>query len=185
MSSINWSDMIKDAEASGATTYSPLPNGDYDFKVVEAESKVSGSGKQMFKIKAAVQGGPHHGRFVWDNLVISPESPGALGYFFKKMKALGLGAEYFQSNPSNEQIVSALRDRTFRAKVGVRTWNGNEQNEIKDYLPAVSAPSAPQQAAPAPQQYAAPAPAPAPQQAAPAPAPQQGFPAAAPPQPPF
>ena len=185
MANLNWGDLVKDASAGG--NFEPLPDNDYDFKVVEASTTTTQTGKTMFKLKAEVQTGPYAKRLIWDNLVVSPDSPNALGFFFGKMKALGLGAEFFATSPSNAQIEAALLNRTFRGTVGSRVYNGENRNELKRYSPsqnagpafAPPAAAAPQiakdapapapapQAAPAPQ--TAPAPAPAPQ-AAPAPA---------------
>lgn len=160
MSSLNWSDLIK--EAGETASYEPLPDGDYDFKVLESTATTSQSGKTMFKIKVEVQAGPHAKRIMWDNLVISPESQGALGMFFAKMASLGLNREFFGTNPSNAQIEQALVGRTFRAQVGSRIWQGQKRNEMKKYYPLpVAAPAA----SPAPA-AAAPAPAPAPAPAA-------------------
>ena len=164
MSTLNWGDLVKDAGETAS--YEPLPDGDYDLTVLEATAKVSQSGKTMFAIKAQVTTGAHAKRLIWDNLVVTPDNSAALGMFFRKMGALGLGREFFSSNPSNAQIEAALKGRSFRAQVGSRTWQGNKKNEIKMYYvaTAAAATAAPAAAAPAP----APAPAPA---AAPAAAP--------------
>ena len=55
MSTLNWSDLIK--EAAETTVYEPLPDGDYDLKVLEVTAKITQSGKPMFSVKAEVQGG--------------------------------------------------------------------------------------------------------------------------------
>lgn len=171
MSSINWTDLVK--EAGETASYEPLPDGDYELKVIESKATVSQSGKTMFKITTEVQSGPHAKRRVWDNLVISPENNKALGMFFMKMGVLGLNKEYFSSNPSNAQIEAALLHRTFRGSIGTRTYNGNRSNEVKNYYPvqavASEAFSAAASAAPAaaPAYAAAPAPAPAPAPASP------------------
>jgi hypothetical protein len=149
MSSLNWGDLVKDAGDVGS--YEPLPDGDYDLKVVEAVAKTAQSGKTMFSVKAQVQNGPHAKRLVWDNLVVTPDSPGALGMFFRKMAALGLNREYFNQNPTNAQIEAAMQNREFRAQVGSRVWNGSKKNEIKMYYVAsATAAPAPVGAAPAP-----------------------------------
>ena len=164
MSTLNWGDLVKDAGESAS--YEPLPDGDYDLTIVEATAKVSQSGKTMFAVKAQVTTGAHAKRLIWDNLVVTPDNSAALGMFFRKMGALGLGREFFASNPSNAQIEAALKGRSFRAQVGSRTWQGNKKNEIKMYYAAAAAAaSAAPAAAPAP----APAPAAAPVAAAPAP----------------
>lgn len=167
MSTLNWGDLVKDA-GEVSTGYDPLPDGDYDLLVVEATAKVSQSGKTMFAVKAQVQNGAHAKRLVWDNLVVTPDNNAALGMFFRKMYALGLGREFFATNPSNAQIEQAIRGRSFRAQVTSRTWQGQKKNEIKQYYPSATTPGAATAAAPAPAPAPAPAAAPAP---APAPAP--------------
>ena len=169
MSSLNWGDLVRDAKDASGGDYSPLPDGDYELKVLEATTKTSQSGKTMFAIKAEVQVGPYAKRLVWDNLVISPENKNALAIFFSKMRALGLGDDFFATNPGNAQIEQALTGRPFRATIGSRVWNGDTRNEFKKYFPYASSPvaGAPVAGAPAPAPVAAPAPAPA---AAPAPA---------------
>lgn len=183
MTSSSWADLIKDASASGAS-FEPLPDGIYDLKVVEASTATTAKGKTMYKVKAEVQTGPHARRLLWDNLVVSPESPNAMAFFFRKLKAIGLGHEFFATEPTDAAIVAALSGRQFRGKVGSRTYNEKTSNEIQEYLPAtqgglpagavapgVPAPAAPAQAPAAPPAAAPAAPAPAPQ-AAPQPFPQ-------------
>jgi len=134
MSTLNWGDLVKDAGETAGGNYEPLPDGDYDLKVIEATATTSQSGKTMFKITTEVQTGAHAKRRVWDNLVISPENSNALGIFFSKMAALGLPREFFtNNNPTNAQIESMLVGRPFRAQIGSRTWNGSKRNEIKRY----------------------------------------------------
>lgn len=183
MASTNWGEVIQEAEASGgAVSYDRLPDGDYDLIVTKAETKQTQAGKTMYKIESTVNGGQHNGRKVWDNLVVSPESGRAMSFFFQKMAALGLGMEYFKTNPSDDAITGALVNRQFRAKLKQASYGDGNSNEIdRYYAPRTGgqAPGAPAPAqgapAPAPQQgYGAPAPAPQQyQQAPPAPAPQQ------------
>lgn len=186
MSNVNWADVIEEAKTGGGS-FEPIPDGDYDFVVTNATAGQTQNGKPMYTLELTVQGGPSNSRKVWDRLIVSSDNGRAMGFFFRKMKALGLPLEFFQGSPSDDQIVQALRDRAVRAKVGQSTYQGKTGNEIKEYYPAITAPgfapSAPQ-AAPA---YAAPVPAPqafaAPPVAAPA-APQYAAPAQAAPLPP-
>ena len=97
MSTLNWSDLIKNAGESAS--YEPLPDGDYDLVVVEAVAKVAQSGKTMFSLKAQVESGAFAKRLVWDNLTVSPDNATALGIFFRKMGALGLTREFFDRQP--------------------------------------------------------------------------------------
>ena len=177
MSSLNWGELISEAAEAGGGSYDPLPDGEYEFKVIEASATTTQTGKPMFKVTAEVQTGAHAKRRVWDNLVISSENKTALSIFFNKMKALGLTEDYFRQNPPGDQVASAMLNRTFRGQVGSRVWNGDTRNELKRYAPVASAgipASAPVAAAAAP----APAPAPAPAAAAPAPAPAPAAPPA-------
>lgn len=169
MSTLNWSELIKEAADSGSVSLEALPDGDYELKVLESEAKQSQSGKTMFAIKCQVQGGASANRLVWDNLVVSPDNAAALGIFFRKMNALGLTQEaFFDKNPTNPQIEQAMVGRTFRGQIGSRVYNGQKRNEIKNYY-ASSAAAAPVQAAAPPAAAPAPAPAPAPSSAPAAP----------------
>ena len=141
MSTLNWGDLIKEA-GDTAGGFDPLPDGDYDLQIVEATAAVSQSGKTMFKVKAQVQTGAHAKRLVWDNLVVSTDNPTALGIFFRKMNALGLGREFFATSPTNAQIEAAMKSKFFRAQVGSRTWQGQKKNEIKAYYTVANAASA-------------------------------------------
>jgi hypothetical protein len=173
MSSLNWADLVKDA-GEGSGSYEPLPDGDYDLKIVEAPAKTTSTGKTMFAVKAQVQSGPHANRLIWDNITISPENKNALAIFFSKMVALGIPREFFTTNnPSNAQIEATLQGRTFRAQIASEVYQGSRKNKINRYYvttPGVTA--APVAAAPVADAFVAPpvaafVPAPAP---APAPA---------------
>jgi hypothetical protein len=169
MTTVNFAELLKQAgTAATSNNYAPLPDGDYDLKVIEAQATTTSTGKLMFKVTNEVQGGPHDKRRVWDQLVISPDNPKAMNMFFMKATAMGLPTSYFEVNPSPAQVEQALLGRTFRGTLGTRSYNGNQSNEIKRYYastaPAVSATPAatPFATAPAPSPAAAPAPAPAP-----------------------
>lgn len=174
MSTINWADLVKQAGTTATTNYEPLPDGDYELKVIQVATTTTQTGKTMFKITNEVQGGPFAKRRVWDQLVVTTDNPKAMNMFFMKVTSMGLTTAFFDANPTNAQIEQALTGRTFRATLGKRTYNGTESNEIKRYY-AVTAPAAAAAAAapttagaavppppPAPSTAAAPAPSPAP-----------------------
>ena len=73
MTSVNWSDLIKEA-GDTTTNFEPMPDGDYELKVIDAKGTTTQNGKTMFKITTEVQGGPYAKRRVWDNLVVSTEN---------------------------------------------------------------------------------------------------------------
>lgn len=143
MSTINWADLVKQAgDAGGSTSYEPLPDGDYELKVIQAEATMTKTGKVMFKVTNEVQGGPYAKRRVWDQLVVTDDNPKAMNMFFMKASAMGLGRTFWDANPSNAQVEQALNGRTFRATLGKRSYNGTESNEIKRYFPAQAAAAA-------------------------------------------
>lgn len=184
MTSTNWLDLLNEAKQNGGSQdFGPIPGGEYHLKVLEAETRQTQNGKTKYTIKAQVQAGPHAGRLVWDDLIVSPESAGAMGFFFRKMAALGLGKEFFATGPSDDQITGGLKDREFLGKVIVDNYGGKDRNKIDGYKPLAAAnaggfiPPSPQQASAAPVPQAAPQAAPQAPVAAPAP---QAAPQAAP-----
>lgn len=208
---ISWDELLEEAGDDAATMFEPIPAGDYDVEVVEApHRKTKGSpAKDSWNVQFKIIGGAYNNRRVFDQLTISPESKGALRYFFGNMGALGLTQDFWKSKPTNEQVSSALKGRTTRIKVKHETYQGEIKERVEKYLrpaggvspqasagatpppaaatppppPAAAAPAAPPQAAPAPPP---PPPAPEPvaeQPAAPAPAPAPAAPATPPPPP--
>jgi Protein of unknown function (DUF669) len=178
MTTLNWGQLIQDS--GGA--FEPLPNGDYDAQVTRPEATTSSTGKPMFKVTFKIITGAFAGRTVPNQFVVSAENPNAMAMFFTHMKNLGLDKDFFNANPTNEQVAAALDGRVALITLGQRVWQGTNRNEVKAVKPArVAAPAAagvpqvPQAAPPAPPQVyiptvAAPA-APAPvAPAAPAPA---------------
>lgn len=184
MTSTNWLDLLNEAKQNGGPQdFGPIPAGEYQLKVLEAETRQTQTQKTKYTIKAQVQNGAHAGRLVWDDLIVSPESAAAMGFFFRKMKALGLDERFFATAPTDDQITGALKDREFLGKVIIDNYGGKDRNKIDGYKPLAAAnaggfiPPAPQAASVAP---AAPQAAPAAPVAAPAPAAPQAAPAPAP-----
>jgi Protein of unknown function (DUF669) len=116
-------------EAGGAAE--PLPAGNYEVVVRKVEQKMSANQKLMFAVTLRVEEGPHKGRRLWQNVVVSPENPQAMAMFFVNMKAFGLGKEFFAPNPSPDFVCAAMIDRRLNVDVGTRVWQGDVRNEIK------------------------------------------------------
>lgn len=183
MTTVNWQELINNA---GGGSFEPLPIGDYDVVVAEANVATSSNGKLMFKTKLQVIAGPYASRLIFNQFVVSPESPGALGFFFQHMAVLGLDASFFASNPAPEQVAAALLNRPCKVTIKHGTYQGQPSMDVDKVLPPTPGLSA-GAAQPQSQPTMAPAPgAPAPQpQMQPQPAPQPGaFPAPAPMAPP-
>lgn len=154
----------------------PIPVGEYDFVVVSSEAKKTQNGKDMFRVQCKVESGPHVGRSVWNNFTISPESDGAMQWFFSDMRNLGLGQDFWRRNPGVDQVAEALVNRRFRGTVKITEYQGQERNEIE----RIKAPRSQGGADVPPPPIAAAAPAPPPPPPPPAPAPVPAAPPAAP-----
>lgn len=158
MSTLDWGALTAAADDAG---FSAIPANEYDLVVATAEvartnANNEGGAKDQIKVKFKVENGPHAGKAVFTNFVLSPENPNALGFFFRHMAALGLTREYFQGNPPLTQVAAALVGRRCRGKVSIRLWNEEERNQIDKILPPIGAatgpiPAAPGSAPPVPQ----------------------------------
>lgn len=186
MQSRNWSELMETAKKSGGGD--PLPDGDYTVQCVEAKIEISKTSppKPMIKCRCKAVGGPYDGRTVWNQFVISEGNPTALEIFFRHMACFGLTAEWFNTDPTEEQVAEALVGRTAIFTLGTRDYNGRKTNNVKQVKVAstgvvasapVVTPPIPQPAAagavpPAPPAAPVPVPPPVPAPApAPAPAP--------------
>jgi hypothetical protein len=132
MSTMRWDEWLKASDESG---FSAVPAGEYDLYISTAEAVQSSSGKDMIKMTFVIESGPHEGSKIFSNMVISPESPAALGFLIRKLAALGIDREYLSANPSLEQVASQLENRRCTAKVIVREWNGSDRNDVDALKP--------------------------------------------------
>lgn len=129
-----WDQLVEDAGDAGKS-FEPLNDGDYDFVITESSHRVSQTGKDGYNITAKVEAGPYKGRIVYNTFYISPDSPAALGIFFRQMAVLGLDAAFFKTNPTNEQITAALTNKHFRGSVTTSEYQGKKRNEIRQVNP--------------------------------------------------
>jgi hypothetical protein len=133
MSVLKWSEWLAASDEAG---FSAIPAGDYDMYIESAEAtQAQSSGKDMVKLVARVEAGPHEGAKIFSNLVVSPENPTALSFLIRKLAALGLDREYLAKNPSLEKIASDLEHRRFQGKVTVRQWNEQDRNDLDSFRP--------------------------------------------------
>jgi hypothetical protein len=132
MAEIPWDELM---DAASTSDFAPIPQSDYDVKIIETEATKSSTDKPMWKITTAVLNGPHEGRKVWTQTTLSVDNPDALAVFFRQMAAVGLTKEFFATKPSNQEIADALLGRQFRAKVTIREWQGTARNNIKNWNP--------------------------------------------------
>lgn len=135
MSTIDWANLQQQAAAASMA----LPAGDYNLTVVQCTATQSKGGKPMFKTKFQVEDGPSQGRSVTNNFNLTTDNPVALRIFFRQMNALGLDSNFFAQNPTVEQIAAMMVGRRARVTLGVRKWQGEDQNEISAIAPALGA----------------------------------------------
>lgn len=144
MSEIDWAALRK--QADDATK--PVPADWYELVVEKAEHKKAGTGADMITVQFKVDAGAQQGKTIFTNLVFSPDKAFALNIFFKNLEALGIGPDFFaqlqQSGASVESslatVASTLVGRRANAEVGVRTWQGQERNEIKNMTAPTTGP---------------------------------------------
>lgn len=117
MPAANWKDLMNKAE-EGAKDFAILDEGMYAF-VVKEPAKVgeTGKGNPKFTINPSVESGPRANARVFHDFIVS-ESPFAMkNFFFGDLAILGLGVEFFNQNPTEQQIAQALQGRRFVAEV--------------------------------------------------------------------
>lgn len=161
MVGVSWGELLKEAGDS-VNTFDPIPDGDYELKIIKAEAGTTNNQKPKITLTTQVTTGAYANRRIWDDLVISADSPKAMGFFFRKMKALGLNQDYFKSEPSMEQVASVLDGRTFRGRIYTDTSYGNPKNRIQTYSASGAQSSGATQPIPAPSTPPAPVPGPTP-----------------------
>lgn len=128
---MDWSSQVK--SSNDAST--PLPASQYLVEVNRASHALSSNSKLMFKIRFKVLVGPHAGRTVFTNLVVSPDSPGAMKWFFRKMSVLGATQEFFATNPTEDAVVAKISGARAQIQVDQRTWGEEIQNDVSKIDP--------------------------------------------------
>lgn len=162
----NFSDLLKTVE--NTTGFNALPANEYDVEIVSSEARKTGSGKSKIAVRYRVLSGPHQGRNVFNDHVLSPGNPNAMVIFFRHMNAYGLSNDFFAANPPLDAVAKELMGKKIRVRLGIRTWNDVERNSILAITPLTD-----RGAAPLPSAYgSAPVPTPRPASAMPPPLPQ-------------
>ena len=54
--------------------FAPIPDGEYQVRVVDIETDMTKSGDEMWKLRLQVESGEHDGRLLFDNVVFSPKA---------------------------------------------------------------------------------------------------------------
>jgi hypothetical protein len=159
---INAADLPEDTGGD----YSPLPPGEYQTTIKDAELKATNDGTgQYIKLRLDVTGPTHAGRVVFSNINIRNKSSAAEGIGRAQlgaiMKAIGLATLQDTDQLIGGQLTVKLAIREARTdeKTG-KTYEAS--NEVKAYkpiegaMPSAAAPAMPKPAAAAPAKAAPP-----------------------------
>lgn len=151
MGTVNYSQLMESAEEP--ESFAPLPPGVYDVRVESVEVKQTKTGKVMFAQTLVVTSGEYAKRWLWNNMVVSPESPKAMGFFFRDMALLGATKEFFSTDPDEPAVAAKIIGAEAKVRVDLQK-NDPTRNEVKGFAPAgqaaVASASAPASAPAAP-----------------------------------
>lgn len=134
---MNWNDLLKIADEAGFT---PLPVGEYHVVVDKALAKQAQTGKDMINVTFRVLTGPQQDKTCLNNFVLSPESPNAVGFFFRHMAALGIPMEFFTTNPPMANVAAALVGRQCLIEITHREFGGQVRDNVDKIKPVTGAP---------------------------------------------
>lgn len=125
-----YGDLLKRRQDAGLEMF---PVGTYDVRVADAEKPQRGG--HGFIVQFEVINGPLAGRKFKNWMTLSDTVienwPGLVAVWFKEMAALGLGDAFFETEPSDEQTIAALKGRTATAQVG-RRKNKKSDEDVED-----------------------------------------------------
>ena len=127
-------------EAAKPDTFEPIPAGDYQVMVENAEIVTTKSltGK-MLKLTLQVCGGQYDGRLVWDQLLLQHESEKAVNLGRQRLAKLIVAANV-PGNDTQELIGKMVMAHVV---IGKGTEKYGPNNEVKGYAALGAAPAAP------------------------------------------
>jgi hypothetical protein len=144
----NFKDLLAQAKTA---SFEALPIGNYDIEVSEATAVTSSTNKPMIKVKAKVTTGPYTKRTVMTQFVLSTDNAIALNIFFRNLRAFGLTDEWLTALGGAQDltpIAQALVGRRAVFELGIREWQGENRNEVKNVKPPSGVAAAPPQGLP-------------------------------------
>jgi hypothetical protein len=138
--------------------FDPIPKGTYLAHIIESKDDTSKNDDLVLKITWMILEGEHEGRKVFDQIMLTG-SDKAVAFGNRKLKTIAVASGH--PNPNFIEDSEELHGLPCQIVVGVRTWEGAERNEVKDYKPASSKQPAaqPSPAAPPPPPQGPPPPA--------------------------
>lgn len=144
MGTVNYAQLMESAEEP--ESFAPVPVGIYDVRVESVEVKLTKTGKVMYAQTLVITSGEYAKRKLWNNMVVSPESPKAMGFFFRDMALLGASKEFFQTDPDESEVAAKIIGADVKARVGLQK-NDPTRNDVLGFVPASAPTGAPAAAA--------------------------------------
>lgn len=125
-----------------------LPPGEYVVAIANCEGKSWPSGDQYVSVTYKVQEGPSTGRTCFDSLSLWDSEPKFRDMAYSKLKSIRKAVGL---NPNVSGTTEELLGKVLTVKVGVRSKDGKDYQNVNGYKPASSSSaSVPPQAAPQP-----------------------------------
>lgn len=133
MADFNYQALVQQAKDSGAaTSYDPLPEGEYNFVVEKAEAAQSKKGDPQLVLTLKVtDDGEFKNRKLWHRMTFIPGNGVGLAINFRQIDTLG-GTPILEQGGSLAQVAGFLTGKTGLARVIQKEWNDKLQNEVKD-----------------------------------------------------
>lgn len=118
MTTVDFNLLLKEAQSAGQA----LPDGDYPFIVDEANAQAASTGSPMVVCKLRILEGPHAGKKIRNNFVLTVDNPQALAIFFRHMAALGIPADFFAQLGQTDGVAALSNVAAqIRGKQGIMT----------------------------------------------------------------
>lgn len=135
-----WGALMQDAKKASE----PIVEGRTRVRILDSQAGMSSTGKVMFTLKTELISGPDAKRKLTSNITLSPENGTALAIFFQNMEAMGIGMEFFASEPTPDQVAAAMIGREVDVMIKHETWQGVKRGKIDRWMKADGlAPSGP------------------------------------------
>jgi hypothetical protein len=141
---------VAEVEVDAPVQYSPIPDGEYTLKALDAEEKTTAKGDGSYiKVKFEVAKGEYAGRLLWQNFNVNNPSEKAQSIGRQQMVAWATACGKPDADDTDK-----LLDKPFRAAVSIEKGTGgySDSNRIKAFLfeqAETSAPAPKAKAAPA------------------------------------
>lgn len=136
MADIGYSVSREEIDPSSFANFDPIPEGDYEFLIIEADVvDTKDSTGKMLTFTAEVMDGEMKGRKVWGRLNIVNKSAQAQKIGREQLSKLVLATAIDGAFSNSDQLLH----QTFWGRVKLRTYKGNDgsdkvSNEFKDFL---------------------------------------------------